>query len=167
MASMLQNFTRLGVISNGKPSSSADIQTRSIRISSDISVGNDLDSNAPQWLYPSRCRLPHRQKVTYADVAKVSAIRDEAMSKGWSEVALFQNQSQFTFPFGHEYGLVCFLGEGREIKSISQEFISIVHHEANGRDAVLHFLNPASYQPKPKENKPDTKKAPSERSALR
>ena len=103
------------------------------------------DTEASQWLYPMHGCWSFRQKVTDANVAKVFAIREEAKSMGWSEAALFQNQSRFSFPYGSEYGLVCFLGFG-EITSVTRDHISIVKREANNRQAILRFHNPVFLQ---------------------
>jgi len=108
-------------------------------------ASNVLDVEAPQWLYPMHGRWSFRQKVTDANVAKVFAIREEAKSMGWSESALFQNQSRYSFPYGAEYGLVCFLGFG-EVTSVTHDHISIVKREANNRQAILRFHNPGHLQ---------------------
>ena len=56
----------------------------------------------------------------------VDAIRDQALALGWSEAALYQNRGRYCFPVGGDYGLVCFLHDGREIGQVTRESIEIV-----------------------------------------
>jgi len=49
------------------------------------------------WIYPGNQAWKCKQPVTSQAVAKVDAIREEAMAKGWSEARLYQNQGRFRF----------------------------------------------------------------------
>jgi hypothetical protein len=94
------------------------------------------------WCYPQSGSFPFFETVPDASVQAVMAIRDEALSKGWSEACLLQNRAHLLFPIGHDWGLVCFLKESREIRSVSHKFIEIVHHEKSNRTSLLRFQNP-------------------------
>jgi hypothetical protein len=85
--------------------------------------------------------------VTSQAVAKVDAIREEAMAKGWSEARLYQNQGRFRFPCGEDYGLVCFVDGDQEIGEVTERFIEIVHGPKSGRPSTLRFYNPDVPQP--------------------
>ncbi len=98
------------------------------------------------WLYPAGQAWKCRQKVTSKAVAKVDAIRDEAMAKGWSEARLYQNQGRFRFPCGEDYGLVCFVEGSRRIGEITARYIEIISETA-GRENRLRFFNPDVDQP--------------------
>lgn len=98
------------------------------------------------WLYPAGQAWKCRQKVTSEAVAKVDAIRDEAMARGWSEARLYQNQGRFRFPCGENYGLVCFVYGSRRIGEITTRYIEIISETA-GRENRLRFFNPDVDQP--------------------
>ncbi len=98
------------------------------------------------WLYPAGQAWKCRQKVTSEAVAKVDAIRDEAMAKGWAEARLYQNQGRFRFPCGEDYGLVCFVDGSRRIGEITTRYIEIISETA-GRENRLRFFNPDVDQP--------------------
>jgi hypothetical protein len=98
------------------------------------------------WLYPAGQFWKCRQKVTSEAVAKVDAILNEAMAKGWSEVRLYQNQGRFRFPCGEDYGLVCFVDGSRRIGEITARYIEIIHETA-GRENRLRFFSPDVDQP--------------------
>lgn len=99
------------------------------------------------WIYPQHAAGRHRQPVTSQAVAKVDAIREEAMAKGWSEARLYQNQGRFRFPCGEDYGLVCFVDGDQEIGEVTERFIEIIHGPKSGRPSTLRFYNPDVPQP--------------------
>ena len=58
------------------------------------------------------------------DVVKIiDSIRDEAISKGWSEASLYQNRGHFIA--GKWYGLICILDKTDEIEKIDEDIIYI------------------------------------------
>ncbi len=105
-----------------------------------------LEPAIKDWLYPAGQIWKCRQKVTSKAVAKVDAIRDTAMAKGWSEARLYQNQGRFRFPCGDDYGLVCFVGGLRRIGEIKTRYVEIISETA-GRENRLRFFNPDVDQP--------------------
>ena len=84
--------------------------------------------------------------MTSEAVAKVDAIRDEAMAKGWSEARLYQNQGRFRFPSGEDYGLVCFVEGSQRIGEMTARYIEIISETAV-RENHLRFFNPDVDQP--------------------
>jgi hypothetical protein len=98
------------------------------------------------WLFPAGQAWKCRRTVTSQVVAKVDAIGDAAMAKGWSEARLYQNQGRFRFPCGEDYGLVCFVDGSRRIGEITARYIEIIH-EVAGRENRLRFFNPDVDQP--------------------
>ena len=105
------------------------------------------ESHDKSWLYPQGMQGRHRQPVTSQAVAKVDAIREEAMAKGWSEARLYQNQGRFRFPCGEDYGLVCFVDGDQEIGEVTERSIEIIHGPKSGRPSTLRFYNPDVPQP--------------------
>lgn len=99
------------------------------------------------WTYPAQEAWKCKQPVTSRAVAKVDAVRDEAMACGWSEARLYQNQGRFRFPCGQDYGLVCFVDEDREIGAVTKRFIEIIHGANTSRPSTLRFHNPDVSQP--------------------
>ena len=60
----------------------------------------------PPYLFPKNGDWRFTQRVGASAVPKVDAIRDQALSLGWSEARLYQNRGRFRFPYGQDYGLV-------------------------------------------------------------
>jgi hypothetical protein len=81
---------------------------------------------APAYLYPAEGDWPFTEAATPEAVARVDAIRDQALALGWSEAGLYQNRGHLRFPTGGEYGLVCFLHSGDRIGEISAQSIEIL-----------------------------------------
>ena len=75
-----------------------------------------VEVDTKDWIYPGNQAWKCKQPVTSQAVAKVDAIREEAMAKGWSEARLYQNQGRFRFPCGEDYGLVVETGPGAGTK---------------------------------------------------
>lgn len=91
----------------------------------------DVDPEPPQpkpepHLYPTEGDWPFTEPVSPEAIAKVDAIRDQALALGWSEAALYQNRGRYRFPVGGDYGMVCFLHDGCEIGDVGGEYIEIV-----------------------------------------
>ncbi len=93
--------------------------------------------------HPASGSWPFAEPVSPDAVAKVDAIRDEAVAKRWSEAALYQNRARIAFPCGGDWGLVCFLSGDSTIASVSREAITIEH----ARGSTLRFSNPDVEQP--------------------
>ena len=100
------------------------------------------------WLYPAKegnhkCSHP----VTPKALAKVDAIKTEALAKGWLENRLYQNRGQYKFPCGEDYGLVCHMEGNRRIGAITEQAIEIISKGKTGQQSVMRFYNPDVSQP--------------------
>ena len=99
--------------------------------------------HASRFLFPRTGAWPFVEPVARDAVAKVDAVRDEALALGWSDAALYQNRGHLAFPVGGEWGLVCFLTDGATIGAVTREAIAI--HRPRG--AATCFPNRVVAQP--------------------
>jgi hypothetical protein len=102
---------------------------------------------AQRWLYPKNETLPFAADVDSCAVAKVDAIRIQAMDLGWTEAQLYQNQGRLRFPCGEHYGLICFVRGDRNISGMTESYIEIIHGAGTSREHVLKFHNSKVSQP--------------------
>ena len=93
------------------------------------------------WLYPKNETLSFCADVDSNSVAKVDAIRTQAMALGWTEAQLYQNQGRHRFPCGEDYGLVCFVGGDRQVVGVTDSYIEIAHNIGTPRERILKFRN--------------------------
>jgi hypothetical protein len=112
---------------------------------SERAVPDKPPSSVPQYLFPKDGDWRFTQRVTPSAVAKVDAIRDQALSLGWSEARLYQNRGRFRFPCGQDYGLVCFVDEKERIGDVTRRNIEIIGPPP--RENRLRFHNPDVDQP--------------------
>jgi hypothetical protein len=75
----------------------------------------------------------------------VDAIRDRALALGWTHEALYQARGRLCFPFGGDYGLVCFLDAEDRIGAVAADSIEIIGPPPQGFRS--HFYNPNFEQP--------------------
>ena len=75
------------------------------------------------YLYPPDGNWEYTAKVDPGAVKLIDAIRDEALSKGWTMATLYQNRGHFIA--GKWYGLICVLDSTDVIVSVEPEFITI------------------------------------------
>jgi hypothetical protein len=104
----------------------------------------------PAYLYPPHGEFRFYEAVTPSAIAKVDAIRDTALSLGWSLPRLYQNRGRFRFPLGEDYGLVCFVGEDECLGEVTTRYIEI--RGIPPRDHLLKFYNPNAEHPWNKKN---------------
>lgn len=97
---------------------------------------------------PGAREFTHR--VSPEAVAQVMAIRERAMSLGWSDQRLLGNTGRFGFPHGDDYGLVCFVENDTRLGEISRQSIELIQPAGH----ALRFYNPDVEQPwfKPRPN---------------
>jgi hypothetical protein len=100
-----------------------------------------------RWIYPDNETLKFSADVKSNVVAKVDAIRAQAMDLGWTEAQLYQSQGRHRFPCGEDYGLICFIGGDREIARVTESYIEIIHGIGTSRERVLKFHNSNVLQP--------------------
>ncbi len=94
------------------------------------------------WIYPPNEVWNCIRQVSSEALAKVDAIKEDALSKQWSEARLYQNQGRYRFPYGQDYGLVCFVGGYREIGAVAEKYIEVIHCPGSPRLSTLRFHNP-------------------------
>jgi len=82
-------------------------------------------------LFPADEDWPLTESVTAQALAQVDAIRDHALSLGWTEASLYQNRGRLRFPAGGENGLVCFLHSDDQIGEVSAQSIEIIRPSGN------------------------------------
>lgn len=70
----------------------------------------------------------------------MDATRDHALALGWTEARLYQNRGHFRFPCGGEYGLVCFVGEDKQVGEVTTQYIEILVGSPP-RESRLRFYN--------------------------
>lgn len=99
----------------------------------------------PQYLYPKNGEWQFTQEVSPQAIALVDAIRDQAPSLGWSEARLYQNRGSLHFPYGQDYGLVCFVDGSVRIGEVTKQSIEIVGTTSQANR--LRFYNPDVDQP--------------------
>lgn len=112
---------------------------------SSFALRNKPEPAAPSYMFPKDGDWPNHHPVPASAVAKVDAVRDQALSLGWSEDRLYRNRGRFRFPCGEDYGLVCFLEENQRIGQVTRRYIEIVGPPP--RENVLRFHNPDVDQP--------------------
>jgi hypothetical protein len=116
----------------------------------------DVPEPTNDWLYPvERGCWKYSHSVTSQALTMVDAIKQEAMSVGWSEANLYQNRGQYKFPLGQGYGLVCHLDGERTIGTVTENSIEIISHGKNGQQTTMRFYNPDADQPWIKKPKPE------------
>ncbi|MFB3883539.1 MAG: hypothetical protein ACE149_19915 [Armatimonadota bacterium] len=97
----------------------------------------------PPHIYPAGGAWSFTESVAPEGLAKVDAIREQALTLGWTEAGLYQNRGRYRFPVGGDYGVVCFLHSEDQIGEITAHFIEIVR--PNG--SRLRYYNRAASRP--------------------
>jgi len=82
-------------------------------------------SNTTPHLYPADGDWKFTKPVPFEVVAQVDAIRDKALTLGWSEARLYQNRGNIKYPCGQDWGLVCTLDNGETIGEVTRQHIEI------------------------------------------
>lgn len=96
-----------------------------------------VEAAPPAHLYPVNGDWRFTESVSPQAVAKVDAVREQALAAGWSEGQLYQNRGRYSFPCGQDYGLVCFLHGDDRAGDITRQSIEII----NARGTRLRFYN--------------------------
>ena len=81
---------------------------------------------AARHLFPAHGDWRFTENVSPEAVAQVDALRDQALSLGWTEATLYQNRGHLCFPTGDTYGLVCFLQGGCVIGEVTVRSIEVI-----------------------------------------
>ncbi|SHG27341.1 hypothetical protein SAMN02745206_03592 [Desulfacinum infernum DSM 9756] len=117
-------------------------QRRQATDTADKEFRSQQTQTEPDYLYPENSDHPHTFPIPMGAKAKVDAIRDEALEKGWTEHALYSNRGTYPFPYGNDYGLICYLDERTRIEAIHSDHIKIRRNQTTFR-----FANPDAEQP--------------------
>jgi len=105
-------------------------------------------SEPPEYqghVYPTEGTWRALRPVGEDALQKVHAIRDQAISLGWSHAQLYQNRGNLTFPCGQDYGLVCHLESGERVGQVTRQSIEIVGPPP--RETITRFYNWEVEQP--------------------
>jgi len=86
----------------------------------------------PVHLFPAAGDWPFTESVSPEAIAQVDAIREQALSLGWSEADLYQNRGRYRFPVGGDYGVVCFLHSDARVGEVTAEWIEIINARGTG-----------------------------------
>jgi len=108
---------------------------------------------APPFRFPPTGEFRFTERVSPEAVAMVDAIRDQAVSHGWTLPQLYQNRGHFRFPCGPDWGLVTFLDEGRRVGEVARQYIEIIYpgpRESRGRFHNMEVDQPWLKRIKPK-----------------
>lgn len=105
-----------------------------------------VDRPVDSYLFPKDGEIPFAEKVLPSAVAKVDAIRDQALALGWNESQLYQNRGRLRFPFSSDYGLVCFIGGDKRIGDVTRQSIEILVG-SSPRESHMRFYNPEADRP--------------------
>lgn len=89
-------------------------------------------------LFPKGGCWPSTLQVTHEAVAQVDAVRETTMQLGWTEAGLYQNRGRYPFPYGQDYGLVCFVSGTRQVGEITAQYIEIVCPHLPGKPCRLY-----------------------------
>ena len=133
---------KAGPLLASAPSQARPLRMRILRPAKPI---RDSQPEVERHLFPKDGNQPYAEKVSSSAVAKVNAIREQALALGWSEMRLYQNRGQFRFPCGEDYGLVCFIGETQRIGEVTKQYIEIISPPP--RESRLRFYDPDVPQP--------------------
>lgn len=99
----------------------------------------DLEASLPVLSFSVPGDWRFEESPSFDDYLKVNDVREHAHALGWTDADLFQTSGQFKFPYGQDYGLVCFL-RGRSIGDITADNVALVPEKTGG--AVLTFQRP-------------------------
>ena len=90
-------------------------------------VDKPSDNRNPEpvkpYLYPTIGHWEYTVTIDPDVVKIIDSIRDEALSKGWTEASLYQNRGHFIA--GKWYGLICILDKTDQIERIDEDVIHI------------------------------------------
>lgn len=84
--------------------------------------GRRAERDVAARVYPTG---PFTRAVSAEAVSQVDAIRDAAIAVGWTERELYNTTGTLVFPYGGDYGLVCFLGDGTRVGQVAAVSIEI------------------------------------------
>lgn len=94
-------------------------------------TGKPMSDHA--WPTEPNAETAFLQPVSAEALEKVAEIEKQADSLGWRREWLYQNRGRFAFPYGPDYGLVCFLDrDGTVIGRVARDEIELHLNRASG-----------------------------------
>lgn len=105
---------------------------------------DDLEASLPILSFPVPGEWPFAESPAVDDYLQVNDIREQAHAMGWCDADLFQTCGRYKFPYGQDYGLVCFL-RGRTIGAVTATAIELQPTKPGG--APLTFARPQRARP--------------------
>ena len=86
------------------------------------------DMQVPDYAYPEGFDLNLRftQPVYACALEEVRRIETEALAAGWTLPRLYQNRGRYRFPYGGDYGIVCFIDPGQRLGEVTPQTIDLI-----------------------------------------
>ena len=75
--------------------------------------------------------LPFHETVRHSALTKIRSIEQVAVVYGWTLPELYQNRGRFRFPYGQDYGLVCFVDAPLRLAEITPNSIELVYPDGH------------------------------------
>jgi hypothetical protein len=90
--------------------------------------GERADERIRGYRFPegAHSELKFKAPVTHHALAQVDHIREEALRAGWSLARLYQNRGRFKFAHGGDYGIICFIGPGEKLGTVTSRTIQLI-----------------------------------------
>ena len=88
-----------------------------------------------RFTFPVESIFTRSVRVTRYALAQVDAIRDAAIAAGWTEAELYQTRGRFAFPYGNDYGVICFVRPEQRLGRVTAQAIEIIQRAGHS----LHF----------------------------
>ncbi|MBI4910957.1 MAG: hypothetical protein HY820_45525 [Acidobacteria bacterium] len=79
-------------------------------------------------------------------ISLVDAIRDRALALGWTHGALYQARGRLRFPFGQDYGLVCFIHDKDRLGDVAADAIEIIGPPPREQRSRFYRSPPGSHR---------------------
>ena len=97
--------------------------------------------------------LPFFQPVRPSALEKVQAIEKEALAAGWTPGELYRNRGRYRFPYGQDFGIVCFIDPDQRLGQVTPEKIELI---CRGGHSLYFRRRPGARRPGQTEPNPLT-----------
>lgn len=132
--------TQVGVIPVQVPTPTLELRRRAAGADQREAAAVLPEPPGDPYLFPDNGNYTFTEKVLPCAVAKVDAICDQALALGWTKARLYQNRGRLRFPFGGDYGLVCFISGDKRIGEVATQHIEILVGSPP-RESRMRFYN--------------------------
>lgn len=82
-------------------------------------------------LFPNNGCWAFTHSVSKEALEAVEGISAAALELGWTSAELYQNRGRYAFPFGGDYGLVCFLEPDWRVGMVTRAGIEVITRHGN------------------------------------